>query len=124
MDSRKTKTGWFFNMIVKLSGRLLSRCFKPDILLNEGDDLSPYGLDAKIVHTPGHSLGSISILTAEGDFFCGDFLKNNGKPTTNSLVDDPAEMEASVLKLKGLNIKTVYPGHGKPFNIEEFLKES
>ena len=29
--------------------------FTPDIYLNEGDDLSDYGLNGKVVHIPGHS---------------------------------------------------------------------
>ena len=49
------------------------RC-KPDLYLEDGYDLSKYGFDAKVVEIPGHSKGSIGILTANGDFFCGDLL--------------------------------------------------
>jgi glyoxylase-like metal-dependent hydrolase (beta-lactamase superfamily II) len=47
------------------------RC-SPDIYLEDGDDLSGYGFDAKVLHIPGHSKGSIAILTAGGALFCGD----------------------------------------------------
>ena len=47
---------------------------KPDLSLKDGDDLSGYGLEARVLHLPGHSRGSISILTAQGDLFCGDLL--------------------------------------------------
>ncbi len=40
--------------------------FTPDLYLQEGSSLQKYGLDAKIVHVPGHSPGGISIMTSEG----------------------------------------------------------
>lgn len=96
--------------------------FKPDILLEEGHDLSDYGCSAKVLHIPGHSTGSIGVLTADGDFFCGDLLTNSGKPGRNSLVDSDEEMTASIERLKGLDIRMVYPGHGKPFIMEELVE--
>jgi hydroxyacylglutathione hydrolase len=93
--------------------------FKPDIYFEDGHDLSEYGCNGKILHIPGHSRGSIGVITPSGELFCGDLLKNNGKPGRNSLVDDPAEMEASIERLKSLGVRIVYPGHGKPFTMEE-----
>ena len=94
--------------------------FKPDIILEDGQDLSEYGFDARIVHIPGHSKGSIGILTKWGDFFCGDLLVNRDKPAKNTLIDDAVELDLSIDKLETLEIKTVYPGHGKPFQMEQF----
>jgi glyoxylase-like metal-dependent hydrolase (beta-lactamase superfamily II) len=48
--------------------------FKPDIFLRDGQDLGEYGFGAKIIHLPGHTKGSIGILTEEGDLFAGDTL--------------------------------------------------
>ena len=92
--------------------------FEPDLQLEDGDDLSGHGLDATVLHLPGHSQGSIGVLTADGDLFCGDLLTNLGEPKPNSLVDDPADLEASLDRLRALEIRTVYPGHGKPFGLE------
>jgi len=44
------------------------------MFLEEGQPLSDVGLDASVLHLPGHSKGSIGILTASGDLFCGDLL--------------------------------------------------
>jgi glyoxylase-like metal-dependent hydrolase (beta-lactamase superfamily II) len=98
--------------------------FKPDIILEDGDDLSEYGFDARVVHIPGHSKGSIGILTTGGDLFCGDLLENTDKPAKNTIIDDSVELDASVEKLKTSEIKTVYPGHGKPFQMEQFIENS
>jgi len=94
--------------------------FTPDTYFDDGQDLSAYGLDATVIHFPGHSKGSIGVLTAGGDLFCGDLLVNTGKPAKNTLIDDSAEYEASVERLRTLEIKTVYPGHGKPFQMQQF----
>jgi len=98
--------------------------FTPDIFLEDGHDLSEYGFDARVVHIPGHSKGSIGILTTGGDLFCGDLLVNMNKPAKNTLIDDSAELDASVERLKTLEIKTVYPGHGKPFQMEQFMENN
>jgi len=110
--------------MIYLAGLVIFRRFKPDMYLNDGDDLSGYGLDAKVLHTPGHTTGSISILTQEGDFFCGDLMVNGEKPSISRYSDNFTENKASVSKLKDLNIKKVYPGHGRPFLLDDFFKNN
>jgi len=95
---------------------------KPDLHIGEGYDLSGLGFDARVLEIPGHSRGSIALLTGTGELFCGDLLANVGKPDIWSIIDDHDAARASVERLKSLPIKTVYPGHGQPFPMEEFLK--
>jgi hydroxyacylglutathione hydrolase len=111
-------------IILPLIGLSRYDSFTPDIILEDGHDLTEYGFDARVVHIPGHSKGSIGILTTEGDFFCGDLLVNMDKPEKNTLIDDSAELDASIERLKTLEIKTVYPGHGKPFLMEQFMEHN
>jgi glyoxylase-like metal-dependent hydrolase (beta-lactamase superfamily II) len=97
--------------------------FKPDIYLEEIFDFSYYNFDAKVIHIPGHSKGSIGILTGDGSLFCGDFLYNLfGKPDTD-FCDNLNDFNVSVEKLKRYKINAFYPGHGKSFTIEQFLKK-
>jgi glyoxylase-like metal-dependent hydrolase (beta-lactamase superfamily II) len=100
---------------------LASNRFTPDLYLEDRDALAEYGFEAQVLSLPGHSRGSVGILTAEGDLFCGDLLENDKEPTVNSIMDDPAAGQASLDKLKDLPIKTVYPGHGQPFPLSQFL---
>lgn len=95
------------------------RC-KPDLYIEDGYDFSEYGFDAKVVYIPGHSKGSIGILSTDGELFCGDLLENIKKPAFSSIIDDLAAANTSIEKLKSLKINTVYPGHGKPFAMELF----
>jgi len=42
-------------------------------------------------------------------------------PAFNSIMDDPDTARASVQKLAALGVRTVYPGHGALFAMEQFL---
>ncbi len=106
-------------MIPLFTGFRKSERFTPDILLEDGYDLSQYGLKAKVLSLPGHSRGSIGILTEEGELFCGDLFENTKQPVLNSLIDDPEAAHASLERLRTLGIKLVYPGHGQPFAWEQ-----
>jgi hydroxyacylglutathione hydrolase len=94
-----------------------SAVFKPDFYIDESFDLSAYGLDAKIVYLPGHSKGSIGVLTAAGNLFCGDFVYNMAG---FGLINDLVAHRSSLEKVRKLDIKMVYPGHGKAIPIERF----
>jgi len=98
-----------------------SNRFVPELCVDDGYDLAEYGLDAQVISLPGHSKGSIGILTAGGDLFCGDLLENTRGPSINAIMDDATACEASLAKLRGFNINTVYPGHGNPFPMEDLL---
>jgi glyoxylase-like metal-dependent hydrolase (beta-lactamase superfamily II) len=94
----------------------------PDLFLEEGSSLSSYGMDATVHNTPGHSSGSICILTDSGELFCGDLLtSSNGKPMLNTMMYDHEAGLASLERLKSLPIRTVFPGHGAPFSWEELV---
>lgn len=71
------------------------------------ETLRAIGLDGEIVHTPGHSDDSISLLLDDGQAFTGDL-------TPMALAgDDPGgSVSASWRRLLQLGAKTIYPGHG------------
>ncbi len=106
-----------------LAGFGRSQRFTPDLPLRDGDDLAALGLEARVISVPGHSRGSIAILTADGDLFCGDLLESTRRPAINSMMDDVTAGHASLQSLSGLNIRMIYPGHGRPFMLEELVKD-
>ena len=115
------------NFLIKMMAPILFRFpksdwFEADLFIETGFDLSEYGFSAKVISIPGHSKGSIGILTTDGDLFCGDLLENTAKPARNSIMDDIDTANASVEKLKNYKINTVYPGHGKPFAMDDFME--
>jgi hydroxyacylglutathione hydrolase len=121
----RKKVNFLIRMIVPVILKFikLDRC-RPDLYFEDGYDLSEYGFDARVIHIPGHSSGSIGILTASGDLFGGDLLLNGDKPKNNSIIDDPEAANASIEKLRNLEIDTVYPGHGRPFPMGLFIKNN
>jgi hydroxyacylglutathione hydrolase len=126
MFAGRRKTPILTRMILPIASIIFGfgkseRC-RPDLHIEDGHDLGEYGFDAKVMHIPGHSKGSIGILTARGDLFCGDLLVNSDKPVLNSIIDDPAAAKGNLEELKHLGINTLYPGHGKPFPMELLTK--
>jgi hydroxyacylglutathione hydrolase len=84
--------------------------FTPDLYLVDGDDLAQHGLEATILSLPGHSRGSVGVLTAAGELFCGDLFENTKGPVLNSLMDDPSAAAASLARLESLKSGRSIPG--------------
>lgn len=90
------------------------REFKPDVLLNDGDNLSDYGIDARIISLPGHTNGSIGIDVDEKHLIVGDALMNMFYPTVSMLYHNKDEMLESARKISKIGDRIIYFGHGSP----------
>lgn len=99
------------------NGSQLFGCAKsfrnPDRLLKDGDIIKCGGIDFKILHTPGHSPGSICILANEC-IFTGDTLFRMSVGRTDLGNGNYPDLENSLKNvLMRLPDETVvYPGHG------------
>jgi len=92
----------------------------PDLLIgDEGLDLGPYGIEGRVVHTPGHSPGSLSVVLPSGEAFVGDLAMNGPpmclQPSFGVFAHQPELVPASWRRLLELGVRTVYPAHGRPF---------
>ena len=79
-----------------------------NVMLDLGDSrnfLARLGLQGEILHTPGHSDDSITLILDEGYAFTGDL-----HPSFMS-IDDPGTSE-SWAKIRRHNIVRIFPGHG------------
>ncbi len=96
--------------------------FEPDLLLDAEMDLGEFGVSARIVFTPGHTPGSISVLTQENEIIVGDLLMGGYfggwlSPTCPGLhyfADDLGQLYASVRTVLDVGPGVVHPGHGGP----------
>ncbi len=94
----------------------------PDLLVEDNQSLADYGWQATVLNTPGHSQGSICVLTQDGELFAGDLLTNSyAAPRLNTMLYDAPAGHASLERLKSMPIRMVYPGHGLPFEWGELL---
>ena len=86
----------------------------PDILLKDGDELSEFGLEATVIHTPGHTPGSTCLLLEDKTAFVGDLLAGPGPPRPQYLyADDWAQIPLSVERLKAAEPERIYTGHSR-----------
>lgn len=93
---------------------------KVDIILgDEGMSLAEFGIKGKIVHTPGHSPGSISVVLDGGEAFVGDLAMNKFPLRVNPglpiFAEDPLKLIESWKMLLDQGVKMIYPSHGGPF---------
>ncbi len=121
------------NATTEIIGRLMRtfgwvmplETFAPDILLEEGQSLHEFGLDARIVHTPGHTLGSITLITNEGAAFVGDAILNLVRVSFPLFWEDAKAAYESACKIRSLEPRVCYPAHGRAFDLnalEEFVE--
>jgi glyoxylase-like metal-dependent hydrolase (beta-lactamase superfamily II) len=89
---------------------------KVDRILSEGDVIKIGKNELEVIHTPGHTLGSICLYDKKsGLLFSGDTCFSTAIGRCDFANSDPDLMAESLRKLSGLKIKNVYPGHGDPF---------
>ena len=94
--------------------------------LEDGARLDEWGLAGRILYTPGHSAGDISLLLDDGSAFVGDTVQGRripgiGQPEfPNMAVDMPAVVE-SWERLLGEGATTFYPAHGTVVTAEDLL---
>ena len=108
------------NLLSRFSDKEID--FPPaDVLLNDGDVIGLGSGTVKVIHTPGHTLGSIC-LSVGNDLISGDtlFRESIGRYDFPGSAFD-AIME-SLQKIKTLDIKgKIYPGHGMSTTLEHEL---
>ena len=99
-----------------------TRGVEADILIDGEMDLSSYGVAGRVVLTPGHTQGSVSIFMDGGCVLVGDLifggLIRRKAPDFPFLGYDRQEILNSVQKVLDLNPKIVYAGHGGPFTVD------
>jgi glyoxylase-like metal-dependent hydrolase (beta-lactamase superfamily II) len=93
---------------------------------NEGLSLAVYGIPGKVLHTPGHSSGSVSVLLDSGEAFVGD-LAMNGFPLRLTpgfpiFAEDMVKLRESWQLLLAQGARMIYPAHGKPFEADIMRK--
>jgi glyoxylase-like metal-dependent hydrolase (beta-lactamase superfamily II) len=123
LDSNESSA--VFRMMIRIISKITpkedSTAIKPDILITNDMELSKYGADAKIIQTPGHSAGSICVLTDDGQCVCGDTLFDMFPGTHYPIIVYSRKILADTYrKLDEINPSVYYPGHGKPITREKY----
>ena len=102
--------------------------FTPSITLREKMTLDEYGLPgARIVETPGHTMGHVSIVLPDGQAIVGDVLMGGGlggklrprDPRYHYFAEDLAAIHRSLGRLFAEAVTVWHPGHGGPLARED-----
>jgi glyoxylase-like metal-dependent hydrolase (beta-lactamase superfamily II) len=96
----------------------------PDILVDTSHPLDAYGFKGKVLHTPGHTPGSMVILMEGGELLAGDTLFGvEGKQHFPPFAEDVPGLLKSWEMIRSLPVTQVYPAHGRSFSHQHFLDE-
>lgn len=95
---------------------------EPTIVFDGTFDLSSFGVDGTVLHTPGHTSGSVSMVLASGEIIAGDIWMGGHMggavqpqmPRYHYFVEDRAQLHNSMRTLLRLDAHTIYVGHGGP----------
>jgi hydroxyacylglutathione hydrolase len=101
-------------------GELRADPAEPDILLDGDLDLAAYGVDGRLIHTPGHTPGSMSVVLPGGDVIVGDLLMGGlvrpHRPDYPFVGDDRAAIDESIGRILDLAPRRILTSHGGPLD--------
>mgnify|MGYP000353687928 FL=1 len=97
--------------------------FKVDFYVEE--ELNTGKTMWKIIHTPGHSPGSICLYSGELKvLICGDLVFEGSVGRTDFPGGNPAQLKNSIELVSKLDIEYLLPGHMNPITGKENVKEN
>ncbi|MCP4621965.1 MAG: MBL fold metallo-hydrolase [bacterium] len=97
---------------------------RPDFFLTEGN-LSLNGLDLDIIHTPGHSPGSVSLYWPQQKaLFTGDLIFKEGVGRTDLPGGDGSQLKESIKGLNNLDVEWLLSGHGDVISGSDNVKKN
>jgi len=95
----------------------------PDILLTKALDLSEIGIKGCVIHTPGHTYGSMSIVLDIGIAIVGDTMFNIQPDSVfPPFANDVRQLMQSWRVLLNTGCSAYYPAHGKPIEREKLKR--
>ena len=94
-------------------------------VLRENDVIEGEGTVLTVIETPGHAAGAICLYEADKKFlFSGDTVFHDyGMPRTDMPTGNPEKLKESYEKLASLDIRNIFPGHGKIINEKKYLQK-
>ncbi len=114
-------------MLTKFSSNPHITATPVDIELNDEDfSLVPFGISGKVIYTPDHTMGPVSVLLDTGEAFVGDLVMS-GPPLRLSpglpiFAEDIQRVKESIKLLLQRGANIFYPAHGKPFPAKMIMK--
>jgi len=94
----------------------------PDILVDDEFDLNLYGFAGKVIWTPGHTRGSVSVVLESGEAVVGDLVLPRfmafGPPAIAFWAASRDDSLASIRRVLELKPTAIFASHGGPYRPE------
>ena len=99
----------------------------PDVVFGHTLSLHVFGAEGTVVHTPGHTIGSATVVLPTGDAIIGDLLMGGWlggrllprRPTRHYLAEVPQRVARSLALLNRLGVQRLHPGTGDVLQMDE-----
>jgi glyoxylase-like metal-dependent hydrolase (beta-lactamase superfamily II) len=87
---------------------------EPDMIMDEEFDLGGFGLPGKVLHTPGHSPSSVSVILDSGEALVGDMVRDegSGKIGLGMFYEDKEALIESLDRVAAHEPRIIYLSHG------------
>jgi glyoxylase-like metal-dependent hydrolase (beta-lactamase superfamily II) len=119
-------TRWKAKLLVAVGRTFRRRIMRfpgtePHILVEDSYELDEFGFPGRVIHTPGHTRGSMVIRMEGGELLAGDTLFGvAGKQHFPPFAEDLPALLRSWEMIRSLQVSTIYPAHGRPFSFRSF----
>ena len=109
--------------------------FEPDVILskNQTYDLSIFGFEGAVHHTPGHTAGSVSVVLPSNEALVGDLVASGiliggvmrlGRAIRPPFEDNPTAVREQLLQLTDSGVTQFHMGHGGPLQAPEVRRHA
>lgn len=122
-------TRWKAKVLVAL-GRTFARRIgtfpgaEPDLQVKESFDLGEFAFPGRVIHAPGHTLGSMVVIMEGGELIGGDTIFGlEGKQHFPPFAEDLPALLNTWKMIRELRPVQLYPAHGRSFNYDSFMAE-
>lgn len=105
--------GRVLNLMTSLMGNKFEG-IQPDIVIDDEYDLADHGISGRIIHTPGHSPSSVSIVLDNGEALVGDLVREegSGRIGLGMFFEDKRVALESIEKVAAFDPDRIYLSHG------------
>ena len=114
-------------MLMRWLGDKRFEATPPDVVFGHTLSLDSFGTAGTVVHTPGHTIGSVSVVLPSGDAIVGDLLMGGSfggrlwprLPTRHYFAEVPQRVARSLALLNRLGVRRLHPGTGDVLQMDD-----
>jgi len=91
-------------------------------VVDDAANLSEFGVDARVIHTPGHTAGGLTIVLGNDEAIVGDLIgSSDGNPALAGFATDETAMVDSIRRVLALEPAVVHTCHDGAFDLAMLL---